>query len=310
MKLKRKIAEFTGKNKGPLFLCVAGMHGNEHAGIKAIELMQMMLEVEPITNPEFEFNGRFVGMVGNVKASKKDVRFLVKDINRQWNYQNLDRIFHTPEKDLDPEDHEVKELWVAVNMEIQAYQPELLVFLDLHTTSAYGGIYSITPEDPESIQVAQAITAPVVRGLLEGVSGTTLHFFNTKNLGVKTISICFESGQHAEALSINRAIAAIVSCMKAVGSVKSSDVENQHDNILSEFSTNLPKVTRVVYHHPITSADEFVMKPGYTNFQPIKKSEHLADDKKGKVLSPMEGRILMPLYQKLGSDGFFIVQDC
>jgi succinylglutamate desuccinylase len=51
------------------------------------------------------------------------------------------------------------------------------------------------------------------------------------------------------------------------------------------------------------------MRPGYANFQPIRRGEHLADDASGPVLAPEDGLILMPLYQSLGTDGFFLVQE-
>jgi succinylglutamate desuccinylase len=48
------------------------------------------------------------------------------------------------------------------------------------------------------------------------------------------------------------------------------------------------------------------MHAGYKNFDPVRRSEILADDVTGEVRSPEAGLILMPLYQKLGEDGFFI----
>lgn len=53
---------------GPLLLCIGAMHGNETAGIDALELLFKMLEVEPVTNPGFEFSGRLVAFVGNLGA--------------------------------------------------------------------------------------------------------------------------------------------------------------------------------------------------------------------------------------------------
>ena len=48
------------------------------------------------------------------------------------------------------------------------------------------------------------------------------------------------------------------------------------------------------------------MKPGYSNFDPIRKGEVLGTDRNGKVSAIEKGLVLMPLYQKLGEDGFFI----
>ena len=54
--------------------------------------------------------------------------------------------------------------------------------------------------------------------------------------------------------------------------------------------------------------DQFEMLPGYKNFDAITKGQELAKDKNGPVLSPFGGRILMPLYQPKGEEGFYIVE--
>lgn len=60
--------------------------------------------------------------------------------------------------------------------------------------------------------------------------------------------------------------------------------------------------------HAIKKGDNFVMQPGYKNFQPVKKGEILATDKNGAISAQEDGLILMPLYQKQGNDGFFLVK--
>lgn len=47
----------------------------------------------------------------------------------------------------------------------------------------------------------------------------------------------------------------------------------------------------------------------FLNFEPIEQGDWIANDVRGKVFAPVCGHILMPLYQKLGSDGFFIVEE-
>ena len=50
------------------------------------------------------------------------------------------------------------------------------------------------------------------------------------------------------------------------------------------------------------------MKSNVANFQDVKKNEVLGIDKEGEVKSPINGKILMPLYQTQGSEGFYIIQ--
>ncbi len=308
MNAERVIGRYEGKKGGPLLVILGGMHGNEPAGIKAIDLMCKMLEVEPITNPSFEFNGTVMGLIGNLQALKENKRFINKDLNRQWELDIVERIITADKKSLEAEDLEMREILDIIHNEIEQSQVEKLIVLDLHTTSSFGGIFTIPSDDPESLRIALELHAPVVQNMLEGIHGTTLHYFRTENMGINTVGVTFESGQHDEVLSVNRAIAAITNCMRSIGMVQAEHVENRHDSILIEYSKDLPKVTKMLSRHGVTDEDEFRMLNGYENFQPVKKGELLAEDKKGKIYAPDDALILMPLYQEQGEDGFFLIQ--
>ena len=308
MQPNRIIGRYTGTEKGPLIICFGGMHGNEPAGIEALKIMFKMLANEPVTNPQFTFCGRLLGIRGNLKAIQLNQRFIKKDLNRQWTNENVERIRKIKPENLEPEDKEVLDILNLIEEEIQNYQPEKVIVLDLHTTTAYGGIFSIATDDAESLRIAIELHAPVIRGLLHGVQGTSLHYFNSQNLQVETTAVCFESGQHNEQLSVNRAIAAITNCMRTVGCVKAEDVENRHDSLLIEYSKGLPKVAQLITKHAIKPGDQFEMMPNYKNFQAVKKGEILAQDKNGPIKAIEDGHILMPLYQKQGDDGFFLIK--
>ena len=60
------------------------VHGNEPAGVKALDLLFKMLEVEPITNPDFVYHGEIIGLIGNLSAFNQKKRYIQKDINRSW----------------------------------------------------------------------------------------------------------------------------------------------------------------------------------------------------------------------------------
>ncbi len=284
------------------------MHGNEPAGVKALETVFHLLDREPLVNPGFVFKGRLTGFIGNLRAYRKGKRFIVKDLNRQWTPENVSRIRTSPLENLDAEDLELLELLTAVEAEIEDCQPERVVMLDLHTTSAKGGIFAVATDDPESVRIASGLHAPVITGMLRGIQGTTLHFFSKQNFSRSISSAAFEAGQHEEPLSINRSIAAIINCMRSIGNVRPEDVENRHDEILIEYSKDLPKIADLIKVHPIKPEDGFEMRPGYRNFQPVTRGEVLAEDRNGFIRSPEDGLILMPLYQPQGSDGFFIVK--
>ncbi len=307
--MERIIGRYDEGREGPLVICFGGMHGNEKAGVRAIDLMVKMLEVEHITNEKFVFKGRFLGVVGHLEASKLDMRYLAKDLNRQWLTEKITWLGKQDRGTLKEEDLEMYDLEVLITNEITTYKPKRTVILDLHTTSADGGIYTIVPDHPLAIQFALGIKAPVVLGFLEGLKGTTLHYFTSDNFPGETTSICFEAGQHADPMSVNRAFAAITNCLRFVGCVEAEHIEDRHTRILEAYSQTLPKLTKLVFRYGIDPEEGFKMLPGFKNFQRITKGQVLANNKWGDIESPQDGYILMPLYQTQGEDGFFIVED-
>jgi len=305
----RIIDSYQGKEKGPLLFVLGSIHGNEPAGTLALQQLFSMLRAEPQKNPDFSFRGRLIGIRGNLRAIKKNQRFINKDLNRQWTSDNIARVISAPVNSLDSEDQELRELIHCIKTEIANYQPEEIILLDLHTTTAFGGIFTIVSDDSRSVSLGLSMHAPVIKGLLSGISGTSLHYFNTKNFGIPTTALCFESGQHQEPMAVTRAVSALVSFLRAVGSVKSEDVEHRHDLLLKTHAKNLPTITELVTVHSIKKGDNFTMQPGYSNFQKIQKGTLLASDRNGNILAPCDGMILMPLYQPQGDDGFFIVKE-
>jgi len=306
---RRVIGKYEGEERGPLLILFGAMHGNEQAGVKAIDLMMKMLEVEPITNPAFTFKGKVVGLIGNLAAYKNNKRFIDKDLNRCWMRENVNKAFDQDEVEQCAELGEIKSIIQQVFKEIKTYQPTKIYVLDLHTTSSGGGIFTIVPEDPNSIYIGKELGAPVITNMTKGILGTTMQYFTTENMGKPTVCFTFESGQHKDPLSVNRAIAAITNCMKIIGSIDGRHIENRHNTLLIEYSKNLPKLSRLLMKHEIEESDSFVMKEGYNNFQAVKKGEVLGYDKKGEVKSPKSGLVLMPLYQKMGNEGFFLVEE-
>lgn len=308
MKNERIIGQYIGKEKGPLLIAFGSMHGNEPAGKEALELMFKMLEVEPITNPDFRFRGQLLGLIGNLRAMNAQRRFIERDLNRQWTLENIARVKAAAPEQLRAEDAELREILAVVEDTIAAYRPEQIIVLDMHTTTAFGGIFSVATDDERSIDIGIQLHAPVITGMLRGLQGTSLHYFCTENLGVPTTAVCFESGQHDEPLSVNRAIAALTNCMRTVGCVDAEHIENRHDTLLVEYAKGLPQVSELLMVHSIKAGDNFKMKPGYKNFQLVSEGEILAHDRHGEIRAQADGAILMPLYQQQGEDGFFLIR--
>jgi succinylglutamate desuccinylase len=312
--MERLIGRYDGQQPGALVIVFAAVHGNEIAGVKALREVFFLLNKEPEINPGFQFNGALLGLVGNLQALQLQQRYLQRDLNRIWEEHEIERILRLAPEERRAEDREAAEILQMVQETIRVRKPEALVLLDLHTTSAEGGIFCIPASDPASLRLAKELHAPVVLGLMDGIRGTLLHFaanrcFCENGIPNYCIGAAFEGGQHDDPLSVSRCIAAVINCLRAAGCVKPEDVDTRHDEILLSYSDKLPKVTRLQYVHSIRPEDRFRMRPGYLNFQPIRQGEHLADDVKGPIYAPDDGRILMPLYQPQGTDGFFVVKD-
>jgi succinylglutamate desuccinylase len=302
----RIIGRYEGEEPGPLLICIAGVHGNEPAGLLAIDEIFRLLSIESDYNPGFRYKGRFVGIRGNLPAIHKEQRFIQRDLNRMLLQQEQERIKLIPEEQRSSEEAESIALVQAVESEIADYHPSATLILDLHTTTADGGIFTIAATDAMSSRLAKGLHAPVILGFEKGVAGTTLHFFNKPD--DNKYCIVFEAGQHNDPESVHRTAAAIVNCMRTIGSVDSRDVDHRHDGILINMSKGLPKVTELIHHYRIQPGENFVMKAGFTNFQPLKKGDVLAENQNGPITAPMDGLMLMPKYQPQGDDGFFIVR--
>ena len=148
---KRIIAEHHGSEPGPLLIAIGAMHGNEPMGLKAIAMLEKMLDVEPITNPGFKFHGSFIGMIGNLSAYERNERFIDKDMNRQWSKEHIQKIKTISSDELDAEDLEMLDILETIEEACKIHKPTKLYILDLHTTSSFGGIFSIPAENNDCL---------------------------------------------------------------------------------------------------------------------------------------------------------------
>jgi len=179
-----------------------GIHGNEPAGVKALNLMFKMLEVEPITNPSFKYKGTLIGLIGNRQSYALQQRFINRDLNRIWTDDNVEKILNTDKSLLQYESLELREILDLIHAELSSRNYSQLIVLDMHTTSSYGGIFTLPTNEEESLRIALELHAPVIRGMIDGIEGTTLHYFRSDNFDIPTVAVVFESGQHTEDLSV------------------------------------------------------------------------------------------------------------
>ena len=300
--MERIIGRYGKYGAAKTFIIFAGIHGNEKAGIHALN--QLFKEFE---ENNVEFDGTVLGIAANLKALENNTRFIHKDLNRQWYLTKIRKLGALPYGLLNTsEDVEQKQILDLI-LEIVDDKGKELMLIDLHTTSALGGCFTITNSHPRSSVYALKIPVPVIDGMIGKISGTTLEYFD--QLGLPAIA--FEAGQHVEPEAVNRIKSALVSIFTHAKCIDESVMENYQesfDKMQNEYA-HLPKQVNVVYRHPVEEEEGFVMNKGYTNFKEIEEGEVLANDKHGEIVSHKKGMILMPLYQKKGEDGFFIVEE-
>jgi succinylglutamate desuccinylase len=307
-RVKRVIGTFDDGVPGPLIIALCCLHGNERAGYKAIDFVLKMLEVEHITQPDFIYKGRFVGLCGNLEATRRGERYVDEDLNRLWTEELIERLNNRQYIPRSHEEKELQALWYAIRREVKQYNTPDVIILDFHTTSAEGGIFCLPASDAQSMRLAFDLYIPVVHGLMDKIPNSCLSYMTEEHLGKKCRAMSIEVGQHEDPASVYVAIAAMINCMRCVGAVHKDDVESRHDTLLSNYSRGLPRVSNLIYRHTIEYEDSFKMEPGFRNFQPVEKGVILANDKNGSITCPKSGAILMPLYQSRGRDGFFLVQ--
>ena len=301
-RMERLIGRYGKYGAAKTFLIFAGVHGNEKLGIQALE--ELFREFE---EKQVDFDGTIIGIACNLAALKQDIRYIHKDLNRQWYLSKIRKLAALPYGMLNTsEDIEQKHILELI-LDVVYDKGKELMLIDLHTTSAIGGCFCITNSHPRSKELALDIPVPLINGMVGKIKGTTLEYFD--ELGLPAVA--YEAGQHTEIEAVDRMKAGLVSIFTKTSCLNERDLEPYQyilDKMTQDFN-HLPQNVEVVHLHKITEEDEFMMNPGYINFQEVKKGEHLADDRNGKILAPSDGLILMPLYQKKGSDGFFIVRE-
>jgi hypothetical protein len=125
------------------------------------------------------------------------------------------------------------------------------------------------------------------------------------------IAVGFEGGQNEAPTSVDHHELALWMTLITAGCLRRSDVpqvNTLHGN-LTQQTKRVPPILEIRYRHAVQPEDQFVMKPGFENFQKVAQGQLLAHDRYGEMRATENGYILMPLYQSQGTDGFFLVRE-
>jgi succinylglutamate desuccinylase len=295
------LAHEKADSDAPLVLIFGGMHGNEGYGVAAVRKVH-----EIITQSGGVERGEYIGLAANSEALRQGVRYVDEDMNRIWFPSILDKIRRTPiDRIFSNERKQIKELLELTDPLTLETEREVIV-VDLHSFSAPGGLFMITPRNSFDERLS-GLNTPVIFGVDDALQGAALRYFHS--LG--HTALAFEGGSHHETRTLTNMVSFLLLLLERFGLISENNVQGYHEykKRFELQAANLPERVELAYQHMIEPDDRFVMRPGYENFQPVVKGEWLADDQNGRIHSPCDGYMLMPLYQDQGDDGFFIVRD-
>ncbi len=283
---------------GPTVIFTAGIHGNEPSGVHALRDVLSSLGIFGEI-----LQGNVYAFAGNLSALKEGIRFHERDLNRLWTPERL-RLFQDGPVDTGILD--IREQYDLYN-EIQSILNSgngPFYFIDLHTTSSKTIPFITINDTMINRKFSLKFPVPVVLGIEEYLHGPLLTYIN--ELGY--IAIGFEAGQHDEELAFKNQVAFINLVLKATGILANSDELTDYEEELALQTRGRHDFFEIVDYHHIETGESFKMEPGFENFQPIRKHEFLATSEGKMLYASKKGRIFMPLYQKQGEDGFFIIR--
>ncbi len=286
----RQIGSIVGD--GPSVVFIGGLHGNEPAGVYALQRFFAHYD-----SGEFgPVRGKVCGVVGNLRGLVRGRRYLRTDLNRHWTEHEVAQLRGQDPEALSDEDHERLDLLHYIES-----LPVPTTFVDLHTTSGDSAPFSVVPDKPADRVLAAQLEVPAVLGLSEELVGNLVSYVGRHG----HVGIGIEGGAHLDPESVGHHEAIIMLTLAAMGCIEKERAE-AHRHRLIAATVGHPIAARVVFRHGITEADCFVMEPGLSNFQPVARGQVVARDVNGPILVPMDGLMMLPKYQGQGDDGYFI----
>ena len=294
---KRLLGAFYGSKSRPTIIILAGIHGNEKAGVIAARNV-----LDKIKSDQIRFDGNLYFILGNINALNKGVRFEQIDLNRIWRKENLEALQHSKQELL----AEVRE-----QMDIYKLMGEILkkdegpfYFLDLHTTSSSSVPFITISDSLNNRKFSSHFPIPVVLGIEEYLDGPLLTFINEYG----HIALGFEGGSHEDPASVENCEAFIWKALVHSKCIQKSQVKDyvKYKLVLEELSCQY-QFYAINYRYALDRGEKFVMEKGFENFEIIQKGQLLAKSNGLDIRAQETGRIFMPLYQELGEDGYFIL---
>lgn len=297
--LQRELGTWERGRAGPTLLVLAGIHGNEPAGVTAVQRVLAHLRQHQV-----DVRGRIVALAGNLPALAAGRRFVARDLNRGWLPGAVSELQARDPAGDSPEDAQQRDL-LRRFAEVVATARGPVVFFDLHTSSADGPPFLCLADTIENRDLALATGVPIILGIEETIDGASLEWFTGRGI----VAIAAEGGRHQHPDTVGNHEALLWLVLDHLRMVNAPHVQApRHREHLRRASAGVPPIVEIAHRHAITAEDRFVMAPGFSNFTPVHKGMLLAHDKNGEIRAERACRMLLPLYQALGDDGYFLAR--
>jgi predicted deacylase len=290
----RIIGELHGTSKGPTIVFFAGIHGNEPAGIFALK--QVLDKVKDM--PLF---GHVYAVAGHLWALEKGVRYDKQDLNRLWTVDLIADLW--AEKSGESEDTKQQRDIFKVVGAILKKETGPFYFVDLHTTSSESIPFLTVNDSLLNRKYAMQYPAPMILGVEEYLEGPLLSYLNERGY----VSFGFEGGQHDSREAIDNHVAFIYLTLAYTGVASAVPVKEYYQKLAATAESSA-SVFEIYFRYNIEDDEDFVMMPGFVNFQRYQKGMTLATSNGKPIVAEANGRILMPRYQGKGNDGYFLIR--
>ncbi|PIB25559.1 succinylglutamate desuccinylase/aspartoacylase family protein [Maribacter sp. 4G9] len=299
IEINRILDKIEGNTDGPTLIFTAGIHGNEPSGVFALVKV-----LDAIKSKNIDVRGKIYAIAGNISALEQGVRYHREDLNRMWKDERVKWLLKEDKIIGNEEDYEQYQLYKIISQILEEDKGPFY-FVDLHTTSSPTKPFITVNDTLLNRKFTEHYPVPLLLGIEEYLDGTLLNYIN--QLGY--VAFGFESGQHDALCSIEKHTAFVYLTLIYSGAILRTDIDyNSHYTILDRSTNDLYHAYEIVHHHQIKNGEDFCTKPGFTNFEPVKRGQQIATSDSAPVFTPIKGNIFMPLYQKKGEDGFFIIR--
>jgi succinylglutamate desuccinylase len=241
---------------------LAGVHGNEKAGVLALKEFIKSEEIKKI-------NKSVIFILGNPKAYEKNVRYTESDLNREFG------IF-----DNSYEGQRAKE--------IAEFLKDAKVMLDLHLTQTpTEKPFAVFPFHKPSIDFLQKMDVCIEDVVLAGGYNSTDEYLIKCNKSA--VALGFETGSILDspekAIELGKKL--ILETLKLAGAL-----EDDNKNRKSK------KVYFWKEKQAIPNKENIKLVPGLANMIDVKKGQIIAYEGKNPILSEFDGKTLFPKYAK------------